>query len=305
LTSEALSFADRYAEDLRASFVLANDTLEIESLDLRAYDGAVHQAGRLVLGEVPSFDFRLEAAGVDVGRLAGMAVEGADPTLLEGEVAVRGSWTDQPNRLAPVRGDGRFLLHGGVLPSQDLLTAVARSLLRLVPGSSRLLRENPRLARLEQATSTFWFEAGRVHTDDLRVRTDDFLATGRGSVGHELDLDFRLDVALTTRGVHEAFALPEVREDFHEAARLPAVPVSVSGQAGSPSFRANASGFPLAALRSVLGLPGRAGAVTRGVAGTARDAAGAVGGGLVGGARRLRGSGEPSEPSEPPPDALP
>jgi hypothetical protein len=79
----------------------------------------------------------------------------------------------------------------------------------------------------------------------------------------------------------------------------------VTGEAGSPSFRANASGFPLATLRGVLGLPGRAGAVTRGLGGSARDAAGAVGGGLVGGARRLRGRGEPSEPSEPPPDILP
>lgn len=297
MSSEALSFADRHAEDLRASFALAGDVLEIESLDLRAYDGTVHQAGSLVLGEVPSFDLRMEVAGVDVGRLADRAVEGADPTLIEGEIALRGSLTDRPNRLEPIRGDGRFLLHGGVLPSQDLLTSVARSLVRLVPGSSRLLRERPRLARLEQATSTFRFEAGRVHTEDLRVHTDDFLATGRGSVGHELDLDFHLDVALTTRGVHKAFALPQAREEYHEAARLPGVPVRVSGDAGGPRFSADASGIPLATLRGVLGLPGRAGAVARGVAGSARDAADAAGGALVGGAQRLRGNREESEPS--------
>jgi hypothetical protein len=191
-------------------------------------------------------------------------------------------------------------LHGGVLPSQDLLTSVARSLVRLVPGASHLLREQPRLARLEQATSTFRFEAGRVHTEDLRVRTDDFLASGRGSVGHALDLDFRLDVALTTRGVHEAFALPDVREEFHEAARLPAVPVQVTGSTGSPRFRANASSVPLATLRGLLGLPGRAGAVTRGVAGTARDAAGAVGSGIVGGVDRLRGNREAGQSSPKP-----
>jgi hypothetical protein len=302
LTSETLSFADRRAEDLRASFAFVDDTLEIESLDLRAYDGTVHQAGRLMLGEVPRFDFRLEAAGVDVGRFTGMVVEGTEPTLLEGEIAVRGTWNDRPNRLAPIRGDGRFLLHGGMLPSQDLLTSVARSLARLVPGSSRRLRERPRLARLKQATSTFWFEEGRVHTEDLRVHTDDFLATGRGSVGHELDLDFRLDVALTTRGVHKAFALPDFREEYHEAARLPAVPVQVTGSTRSPRFRANASSVPIATLRGLLGLPGRAGAVTRGVAGTARDAADAVGDGIVGGVDRLRGDRQEGQSS---PEPLP
>jgi hypothetical protein len=299
LTSETLSFADRHAEDLRASFALAGDALEIESLDLRAYDGTVRQTGTLVLGEGPSFDVRVEVAQMDIGLLTGRAVEGGDPTLLEGEVAVRGSWTDQPNRFEPVRGEGRVLLHGGVLPSQGLLTSVARSLARLVPGSSSLLREQPRLARLDQATSTFWLEAGRVHTKDLRVRTDDFLASGRGSVGHELDLDFRLDVALTTRGVHTAFALPDVREEFQEAARLPAVPVQVTGTTGSPRFRANASSVPLATLRGFLGLPGRAGAVARGVVGTARDAARS---GVAGEVDRLRGNREEGRSS---PEPLP
>ena len=268
-------------------------------MELRAYDGTVHQAGRIVLGEVPSFDLRLEAAGVDAGRLLGLAVEGADPTLLEGEAAVRGRWTgQQSNWLDPVQGEGRILLHGGVLPSQDLLTAVSRSLLRLVPGSSNLLRERPRLAQLEELTSAFWFETGRVHTDDLRVRTDDFRVSGRGSIGHEGDLDFRLDVALTTRGVHKAFTLSRTHEEIRNAAMLPAVPVQVTGVAGSPRFRADATAVPVATLRGVLGLPGRAGAATRGAIGTAREAAG----GLVGGAQRLRGS---REPSEPPPDVLP
>ena len=79
LSSEALSFAGHRAEDLRVRFAFANDALEIESLDLRAYGGTLHHAGRFVLGEGPSFDVRLEAAGVDAGRLLGVAVEGADP----------------------------------------------------------------------------------------------------------------------------------------------------------------------------------------------------------------------------------
>jgi hypothetical protein len=302
LTSETLSFADRRAEDLRARFAFADEALEIESLDLRAYGGTLHHAGRFVLGEVPSFDLRLEVAGVDAGRLLGVAVEGADPTLLEGEIAVRGPWTDQPNWLEPVRGEGRVLLSGGVLPAQDLLTAVARSLLRFIPGSSGLLRGSPRFSRLEQVTSTFRIEGGRVHTDDLGMRSDDFGASGRGSVGHELDLDLSIDVALTTGGMEKVFALARTSSHLSEAARLPAVPVRVTGPIGSPSFRADASGVPLATLRGVLGLPGRAGAATRGAIGTVRDAAGAAGGGLLGGAQRLRRG---REANEPPPDILP
>jgi len=302
LTSEKLSFADRRAEDLRARFTFADEALEIESLDLLTYGGTLHHAGRFVLGEVPSFDLRLEVAGVDAGRLLGVAVEGADPTLLEGEVAVRGPWTNQPNWLAPVGGEGRVLLSGGVLPAQDLLTAVARSLLRFLPGSSGLLRGSPRFSRLEQVTSTFRIEAGRVHTDDLGMSSDDFGASGRGSVGHELDLDFSVDVALTAGGLEKVFALARTSSHLSEAARLPAVPVRVTGPVGSPSFRADASGVPLATLRGVLGLPGRAGAATRGAIGTVRDAAGAAGGGLLGGAQRLRRG---REANESPPDILP
>jgi hypothetical protein len=302
LASERLSFAGRRGEDLRARFAFADDALEVESLDLRAYDGTVHHAGRLVLGAVPSFDLRVEAAGVDAGRLLGVAVEGADPTLLEGEAAFRGQWTGDPNWLAPVRGGGRVVLRGGVLPSRDLFTAVTRALLRLVPGSSRLLRKEPRLTRLEQLTSTFLIEAGRAHTDDLRVRTDNFRVSGRGSVGHDLDLDFGLEVALTTRGVHRAFALDRAGEQLRKATTLPAVPVQVTGPVGSLSYQADASRVPVATLRGVLGLPGRAGGVVRGAAGAAGDAAGAVGSGLLGGARRLRGN---REPSESPPDVLP
>ena len=302
LTAEGLSFGGRRGEALRAGFGLANGTVEIEFLDLRAYDGTLHQAGRLVLGQVPEFDLRVEAAGVDARRLLGVAVEGAGPTLLEGEATVRGRWTGQPNWLEPVRGEGRVLLRGGVLPSQDLLIAVSRALLSLVPGSPTLLRERPRLARLERMTATFRAETGRVRTDDLRVWTDDFQVSGRGSVGHGGDLDCRLEVVLTGRGVGKAFVLALTNQQLRDAAKLPAVPVRVKGPAGSPSFQADVSSVPVALLRGVLGIPGRAGAAALGVVGTGRDAAGAVGGGVNRTVRRLRGGRERAEPT---PDALP
>ena len=302
LTAEGLSFGGRRGEALRAGFGLANGTVEIEFLDLRAYDGTLHQAGRLVLGQVPEFDLRVEAAGVDASRLLGVAVEGAGPTLLEGEATVRGRWTGQPNWLEPVRGEGRVLLRGGVLPSQNLLIAVSRALLSLVPGSPTLLRERPRLARLERMTATFRAETGRVRTDDLRVWTDDFRVSGRGSVGHGGDLDCSLEVVLTGRGVGKAFVLALTNQQLRDAAKLPAVPVRVKGPAGSPSFRADVSSVPVALLRGVLGIPGRAGAAALGVVGTGRDAAGAVGGGVNRTVRRLRGGRERAEPT---PDALP
>ncbi len=305
LGAETLSVAGRRAEDLRAVFGFADDALEIESLDLRAYDGTVHHAGRIVLGEMPSFDLRVQAAEVDVGRLLDTAVEGAEAMLLEGEAAFQGRWTGEPNWLAPVQGGGRVALAGGVLPSQDLLSAVSKSLMRLVPGSSRLLREGTlRLARLETLTSTFRVEAGRVRTDDLRVRADDFRVSGRGSVGHELDLDFDLEVALTTRGVYKGFELARTHKKLREGTILPAVPVRVRGQVGSLSYRADASAVPVATLRGVLGLPGRAGALATGAAGTVRDAAGALGGKIRGGPKRLGGNREPGEtsPEATPPD---
>jgi hypothetical protein len=296
LSAETLSLAGRRADDLRTVFGFAGGALEIESLDLRAYDGTARLAGHVDLGEVPSFDLRVQAAEVDAGRLFDLAVEAGEPTLLEGEGAFQGRWTGEPNWLAPVRGGGRVALGGGSVPSRGLLSAVSRALLRLVPGSSRLLREGtPRLARLEALTSTFRVEDGRVRTDDLRVRTDDYRVSGRGSIGHELDLDFHLEVALTTRGVHKAFDLARTREELREGTMLPAIPVRVSGPVGSLSYRADASAVPVAALRGVLGLPGRAGAVVGGAAGTVRDAAGAVGGKVMGGARRLRGNREASE----------
>jgi hypothetical protein len=307
LGAETLSLAGRRAEDLRAVFGFADDALEIESLDLRPYDGTVRLAGRVALGDAPSFDLRVQAAEMDAGRLFNLAVERAEPTLLEGEAAFQGRWTGESNWLAPVQGGGCVALGGGVLPSQDLLTAVSRALLRLVPGSSHLLREGtPRLARLETLTSTFRVEEGRVRTDDLRIRTDDYRVSGRGSIGHELDLAFNLEVALTTRGLHKAFALARTREELREGTRLPAIPVRVRGQVGSLSYRADASAVPVATLRGVLGLPGRAGAVVTGAAGTVRDAAGAVGGKVLGGARRLRGEREASDmPAEETPPSGP
>jgi hypothetical protein len=149
-------------------------------------------------------------------------------------------------------------------------------------------------------------EEGRVRTDDLRIRTDDYRVSGRGSIGHELDLAFNLEVALTTRGLHKAFALARTREELREGTRLPAIPVRVRGQVGSLSYRADASAVPVATLRGVLGLPGRAGAVVTGAAGTVRDAAGAVGGKVLGGARRLRGEREASDmPAEETPPSGP
>ena len=88
---------------------------------------------------------------------------------------------------------------------------------------------------------------------------------------------------------HKAFDLARTREELREGTMLPAIPVRVSGQIGSLSYRADASAVPVATLRGVLGLPRRAGKVATGAAGTVRDAAGALGGEVRGGARRLRG----------------
>ena len=249
-------------------FALAADILTVEELRFRVHRGSVVQRGTLHLAQPLGLDFVTSFEGVDPFAFAGITPQpGAEPPRLDGEIALRGQRIVGARYLDPLEGAGHFRLEGGTMPTTGMLSAIGASLAALVPGVARGEGAPAKLTRIQSLRAGVAVSGGRVHTEDLDLRTDDYRARGRGWIDETGRIGFDADVTLSPQGLEKALDLARVARATRKALRLPAIPVRMDGTLSDPQLRVNTRAVPMATLHAVLGVPSRAKNIVKGTAG--------------------------------------
>jgi hypothetical protein len=186
-----------------------------------------------------------------------------------------GRWTGEARWLDAMAGEGRLELRDGYMPSTRMLRAIGRALVGRVPGVSRTAAEDSGpISRtpLERGHIPFRIDDGRLHTDAFEFVTGDYHVSAHGSLDHELRVQLGGDATLTARGLAKTLAFVSLPRAF----RLPAIPIEASGPLDDLRFRADVSRVPMATLRGLGRLPGRATDAVRGAGGAVMDLPGRV-----------------------------
>jgi hypothetical protein len=232
--------------DARARFAYRNGRIEIRSLDVRAFGGSWHAAGRVALRGGTRLDLAVWVDGVDFASLLS-AADGRGPeteadlgTLRMRWSALTVPWRGGP-RFEEGRGQGLLLVSGGVLPGTSVLGSLVGRDAAPTPVES-FSADDVTLAD------------GRLASDAVRLVTGDYVLEAGGSVGFDRSVALEGNVNLAGGG----------------AAVLPTFPVTIAGTLPRPSVDTHVSRVPVNGIGAV------ADAMARGLG----DALGVAGRGL-------------------------
>ena len=253
LTIAQLAAARVSASDLDVAFAYGRRALRIAALRATAYGGTWTQQGTVLMTDPPNFDITLGAGGVQCeALLAAVTVE--HPQFgcerLSADAAVLGEWTGARSVARGAEGTGHIEMRGGTIPSSSIIGAVWKALVPLIhTGADADPIGAP--TRVDNLTLSFALRAGRMHTTDLSLVTDDYTITGTGSIGLDGTLNLDTEVAMTPAGVTKLLtmaALP-IPGDPHS---LPSIPTRITGSVGDPIIRPEVGGLPKAAVETLV-----------------------------------------------------
>lgn len=156
----------------------------------------------------------------------------------------------RPAGATATTGTGQVRLRDGVISSASLGAALWRAVFELLPGggggAADLVRSQP--TRLEHLTTRFALRQRRVELRDLELRADDYQITGDGSVGFDARLALDLRVFLTPAGLTKMLLVADLPAAPLPVAKLPPIPIEVSGTIDDPVVTAQGTTLPLALL---------------------------------------------------------
>jgi hypothetical protein len=241
--SGAVSAVNRRATQVDATFELHHRTLTFQPLEFVLHRGQVRKTGRIefVPDDDPRFDIALQLTDMDVIEATDTDIFDTTKTnrpRLSGEAQLRGVWTRVENFYSKIGaetfgGNGRLEIRGGIILSQDLLSAMAN----LIPGevlrSALRTEAAPRNQpiELEFLRGSFVIEDAVIRTDDTELRSDAYHATAAGSGTLDGRLKLDAEVSLTSNGLKRTLALARVvsEDSPNPPPDYPPITVHVSG----------------------------------------------------------------------------
>jgi uncharacterized protein involved in outer membrane biogenesis len=269
LTIAHLAAARIAATDLTAAFTYGEQALHLTAARASLYGGTWTQSGLVTLADPPDFDISVRADGIACDALL-TAITGEHPEYgcerFSAEADVRGEWRGADSVADRAEGSGRIEMSGGTIPSSSIIGALWHAMVPLV-ASGRAPRGIGDPTRVDRLTESFALRRGRMHTDDLRLITDDYTVTGTGSIGLDGTLDLDTEVALTPAGIAKLLVMAALPIPG-ELPDLPPISTRITGTVGSPFIRPEVEELPLAALRGLFrGALGAGEAAGRGLRG--------------------------------------
>jgi len=243
-------------KNARGTLAYDPPTLRLADTTFTTYGGQVRLDGTLSLADDATFALETSIRGAHLRDFVATEPEAAtfDATFrISGRRDDLGAWD------RTLTGEGKAAAQNGILPSFNLLQAIARALSRVVPflPADRVasLGAHNRFSRAEK---TFRVRDGRVRSDDLSVVTDDYLLRAAGSVGLDGTLDYAAKATLTTTGIQKLFAAAAVPIPGASALKTYPFPVHIAGTLASPSVVVDAATLSTGPLRALLGGAGGA-----------------------------------------------
>jgi hypothetical protein len=172
----------------------------------------------------------------------------------EGGFRITGRWTGDDTWRNTLQGSGMARVRGGEIRGSPILPAVWHALASRVPlvKIPRLpkLLDNPN--ELIEGTMSFEVKDGAVHSEDIHVRTGDYVLDGSARLGFDKTIEAPLKVSLTQRGAERMItlvALPLPKSSL----RLGQIPIRITGTWSKPEASADVERVPLSVLKMIFG----------------------------------------------------
>jgi hypothetical protein len=173
---------------------------------------------------------------------------------LDAAARVSGRWTGDDTWRDTLNGSGMVRVRGGEVVGSPILPAVWKALagrvpLLKVPSLPKLIdHPNP----LIDGHMSFEVNDGAIHSEDVDVKTGDYLIEGSAHLAFDGTIDAPLVVSLTQEGAERMItlvALPLPKSSLE----LGRIPVRVTGTWAEPEASAQVEKVPLSMLKMIFG----------------------------------------------------
>ena len=212
VVNDGFSYWKFTADRAQANLVFTNNAMEINDFDAGFYGGKLQgRAAFMFSATEPSYSFDFSTKRVDVRALLS-ATEGHESNvtgLLAGHGQISGRSTD----LTALEGKGELRVTDGILWEAPVFGIFSRVL-----GKTKAT----------DARATFTIANQMVKTDDLQVAAGAFTARGRGQLGFDGKLDFRIEAQFLRAWPGIGWISPIIGKLLE---------YKVGGTLGAPSYR--------------------------------------------------------------------
>jgi uncharacterized protein involved in outer membrane biogenesis len=229
------------------SATLAGKELNLQSLKLGAFNGAIEASGNATIADAPQFALKLTANNVDIqSALQSQQSKSADMIrgILDAQLQVSGKGADLDAIKPTLAGNGRAHVHDGKLVGINLATQALQKTKGL-PGigdlvSPSVVERHPELFNnpdtdIKSAGLTFQLQGPRITTHDLAVQTPDYGMTGDGWFDMDKNINMTSHVYIAQQLSNEIIAEKKNVVYLTNKDRQIDIPMSVSGKLPKPT----------------------------------------------------------------------
>lgn len=207
--SAAGSVANVAYQNLALAAVYGGNRLDLRSLRLNAFGGAIAGSALATMTGTRPFDAKLNLDNVDLGEaLASQRAKAAGVVrgYLSGQVEVSGSGAMLEQIKPTLRGGGRATIRDGKLVGVNIVAQGLRQA-QGIPGVGDLvgpdvIARHPELfsqpdTDIRQAGMTFTIEGPGITSHDIAVQSTDYRILGDGSFDMDKNIDLKSQVILS------------------------------------------------------------------------------------------------------------
>lgn len=206
LSASEAKLSDYELQDIKTNFNLIGETLKIEDLSLKAYEGVIKANAIYSLGQDSDFSVISNLRGLNLKTfLSSLNSENAEKIRGKAnlDINIFGSGDNWDNIKTSLKGTAKTEIVEGAVLDINLTDDVLRGITG-VPGLSFLISPStkdkyPQIfteqdTEFDEFKSSFIIEKGRMETSNLRISSKDYSITGKGwtNLDGKLDLKSRL-----------------------------------------------------------------------------------------------------------------
>ncbi len=245
-TSSEGDLANIAYKDLAMSATLLGKQLNLETMKLGAFNGAIEASGTALLGDAPEFALELSAQNVDINSaLQSQQSKSADMIrgILDAQLQVSGKGAKLDAIKPTLAGNGRAHVHDGKLVGINLATEALKKTKGL-PGIGDLvppsvMERHPELfdnpdTDIQSAGLTFVLQGLRITSRDLAMQTPDYGMTGDGWFDMDKNIEMGARVILTPQLSKEIIAEKHNVVYLTDKDREVVIPMLVTGHLPKP-----------------------------------------------------------------------
>lgn len=205
-------------KDLKLAATMLGKQLEVQALNLGAFNGTIAASGNATLDDAPQFALNLTATNVDIqNALQSQQSKSADMIkgILDAQLQVSGKGAKLDAIKPTLGGNGRAAVRNGKLIGINV-AADALNKTKGLPGigdliPASLVQRHPELFNnpdtdIQNAGLSFVLQGPRIITHDLAVQTPDYGMTGDGWFDMDKNIEMAARLLLTQALTREIIA---------------------------------------------------------------------------------------------------